>query len=76
MDQFQRQTCQTPPAQALASRLNGIRQATQGNVSGFIEYMRNTNPDFAAFFQSIQGKTPEQAFAEYGLDYSQFRGIL
>ena len=35
----------------------------------------NTNPQFKAFADSMQGKTPEQAFQENGLDYSQFQNI-
>ena len=31
------------------------------------------NPQFRQFADSMQGKTPEQAFQEQGLDYSQFQ---
>lgn len=47
-----------------------------GDAGGFMRYLTQTNPQFAQFAQRMQGKTPEQAFAEFGLDYSQFRGIL
>lgn len=60
----------------LGSRLNSIKQMARGDASGFIEYLKQTNPDFASFAQSMQGKTPEQAFSEFGLDYSQFRGLM
>lgn len=34
-----------------------------------------SNPKFREFANSMQGKTPEQAFQEQGLDYSQFQNI-
>jgi hypothetical protein len=60
----------------LAARFNSIKQAANNDANGFINYLTQTNPQFAQFAQRMQGKTPEQAFAEFGLDYSQFRGIL
>ncbi len=47
-----------------------------GDVTGFIEYLKQTDPEFAAFANSMQGKTPQQAFQEHGLDFSQFSGLL
>jgi hypothetical protein len=49
---------------------------TNGDASGFIEYLSQTDPDFAAFAQGMRGKTPQQAFAEFGLDYSQFSNLI
>lgn len=37
--------------------------------------MYQSNPQFRQFADSMQGKTPEQAFQEQGLDYSQFQNI-
>ncbi len=37
--------------------------------------MYQNNPKFRQFADSMQGKTPEQAFQEHGLDYSQFQNI-
>ncbi len=37
--------------------------------------MYQSNPQFRNFADSMQGKTPEQAFQEQGLDYNQFRDI-
>jgi hypothetical protein len=62
--------------ETLASKLNSIKQAANGDANGLINYMSQTNPQFAQFVQNMQGKTPEQAFKEFGLDYSQFTGIL
>ena len=40
----------------------------------------NNNPQFRAFAdklmnESMQGKTPDQAFQEYGLDYNQYKNV-
>jgi len=35
----------------------------------------NSNPQFRQFADSMQGKTPEQAFQEQGLDYNQFQNV-
>ncbi len=37
--------------------------------------MYQSNPQFRQFADSMQGKTPEQAFQEQGLDYSQFQNV-
>ena len=34
-----------------------------------------SNPQFRAFAQQMQGQNPEEAFAQQGLDYNQFRGM-
>ena len=34
-----------------------------------------SNPDFRKLADSVQGETPEQAFQERGLDYSQYQNI-
>lgn len=63
-----------PPS--VRGRLSAIKSMVGGDASGFIDYLSQTNPDFAAFAQSMRGKTPEQAFAEFGLDYSQFSNLM
>lgn len=35
----------------------------------------NSNHQFRQFADSMQGKTPEQAFQEQGLDYNQFMDV-
>lgn len=77
MDQFSNQPSQPQvPMHELSDKLNKIKSLAGGDASGFISYMSQTNPQFAEFANRLRGKTPEQAFAEFGLDYSQFRGIL
>ena len=77
MDQFRQQPQQSvPQQQSLASKLNSIKSMAGGDASGFLLYLSKTNPQFSDFAHRMVGKTPEQAFAEFGLDYSRFRGIL
>lgn len=63
-------------AQLLGNRLQTIKGMVGGNPSAFIDYLSQSDPDFARFAQGLQGKTPEQAFQEHGLDFSQFAGLL
>ena len=77
MDQFSQHPQQSVPRQQdLTSKFNNIKSMAGGDASGFVMYMAQTNPQFASFAHNLVGKTPEQAFAEYGLDYSQFKGFL
>lgn len=47
-----------------------------GILQNFIfNKLYQSNPQFKSFADSMQGKTPEQAFQECGLDYSQFQNI-
>ena len=53
---------------------------TNGGPMNFMQRMifnklYNGNPQFKQFADSMQGKTPEQAFQEQGLDYSQFQNV-
>ena len=34
------------------------------------------NPAFKKFADSVKGKTPEEAFREHGLDFSDFKGMM
>lgn len=77
MEQFQ-QTQPTPQQRAslLGSRLQAVKGMVGGDPSAFVSYLAQTDTGFAGFLRSVQGKTPQQAFAEHGLDYNQFSGLL
>lgn len=60
----------------LGSRLQSVKGMLGGNPSAFIGYLMQNDNRFASFVQSVQGKTPQQAFAEHGLDFSQFSNLL
>ena len=53
---------------------------TNGGPMGMMQQMifnklYQGNPKFREFADSMQGKTPEQAFQEQGLDYSQYQNM-
>lgn len=55
-------------------------QMNQGGPGNLVQRMifnrmYQSNPQFRQFADSMQGKSPEQAFQEQGLDYSQFQNI-
>jgi hypothetical protein len=35
-----------------------------------------TNPQFARFLEQMRGKTPEEAFRQYGYDLSEVMSII
>ena len=63
----QPQQAQPNPIEQLAQ----IRQ--QGSSSFMFNQMYKNNPAFRQFADSMQGKTPDQAFRENGLDFNQFK---
>ena len=59
------------------SILNAIgRMRALGNPDTAYQQMYQSNPQFRQFADSMQGKTPEQAFRENGLDYDHFKGLF
>lgn len=58
------------------SILGLINQAKSLGPSGAVfNQLYSTNPQFKQFADSMQGKTPEQAFREQGLDFNQFKSL-
>lgn len=47
----------------------------QGPANVLFNKMYNSNPQFKQFADSMQGKTPEQAFSEHGLDFNRFKNL-
>ena len=70
MQQFQQ------PQASLAERMSLIKGMAKGDANWLISYLMQINPDFRSFMGTVQGKTPQQAFQEHGLDFSQFSGLL
>ena len=60
----------------LLGRMNALRSMANGNPSALLQHLLRTNPRFAQFYAQNQGKTPEQAFADNGLDYKMYRPYL
>lgn len=64
------------PSNNLINAINKLKSAAQGNPQALFNDMMQNNPQFRAFAQSMQGKTPEEAFREHGLDFNQIRGLF
>ena len=62
-----------PKGNSILDQLNQIRQAGPSNM--VFNQMYQNNPQFRQFADSMRGKTPEQAFRESGLDFSQFKNM-
>ena len=62
-----------PKGNNILDQLNQIRSAGPSNV--IFNQMYKNNPQFKKFADSMQGKSPEQAFKENGLDFNQFRNM-
>lgn len=59
--------------------LNSVRQfkgIVQGGPPALFSRMVQSNPQFRSFAESMRGKTPEQAFSEYGLDFNEVKNLL
>lgn len=59
-----------PQGNSILSQIQQVRQA--GPSSIVFGKLYQSNPQFRQFANSVKGKTPEQAFSEHGLDFSQF----
>lgn len=57
----------------ISSIVNSLR--AKGPSEAVFNSMYNGDPEFRKFADSVRGKTPEQAFGQYGLDFSKFRGF-
>lgn len=47
-----------------------------GDTSALLSNLTQTNPQFAQFVAQNQGKTPQEAFREYGYDFSEVMGLI
>jgi hypothetical protein len=72
MQQFNQQ----PPSNQFLSQLTMLKQMLGNDPSSFMQSLMQTNPAFAKFVADNQNKTPEQAFRENGLDFSQIKQLL
>lgn len=57
----------------LVSQFNRIK--SMGPSGTLFNSMYNNNGEFRKFADSMRGKTPQQAFSEYGLDFSKFKNM-
>lgn len=64
------------PNNNLLNQIKNIKSAMQGNPQALFNNMMNNNPQFKQFAQSMQGKTPEEAFKQFGLDFNEIKGMM
>ena len=64
------------PTNHIAQAMNALQMASQGDTGAFYAHLYQTNPQFRQFANSMQGKTPEQAFREHGIDFEQVRNLF
>lgn len=67
---------QQPAGNSVLSAVSAFKGAVGGNPQAAFDHMYQTNPQFRQFADSMRGKTPQQAFQENGLDFTQIRGLL
>ena len=48
---------------------------SSGSSNEVYRKLYNSNPKFRQFADSMNGKTPEQAFAEVGLDFNKYKNL-
>lgn len=56
--------------------MEDLRRMAHGDQSALFSALMKSNRSFASFVQANQGKTPEQAFRDYGLDFGKVTGML
>lgn len=58
------------------SAVNLFKAIVERNPQPIFENEYRTNPTFRNFADSLKGKTPDQAFREYGIDFSLVQGLI
>ena len=58
------------------NNLSALLAMTKGNPQALVNQLLQNDKQFAAFYEQNKDKTPEQAFRDNGLDYSQFKHLI
>ena len=53
-----------------------IREMMTKGPDAMYQQMYQSNPQFRQFADSMSGKTPQEAFAEYGYDFNQIQQMM
>lgn len=61
---------------SLNDQLADLRRIFSGNPQGLMNQLMRSNPQFAQFVAQNQGKTPQQAFKDNGLDFAQVQQLI
>ena len=60
----------------VAQVMQVMKMLRSGNPDQIAQQMMQSNPQFRQFVEANKGKTPEQVAKEYGIDLSQFKGVM
>ena len=60
----------------ISQLMNIARMLRSGNPQQIAQNLRQQNPQFKAFMDANQGKTPEQVAKEHGIDFNQIMGMM
>ena len=75
MDQFSNNP-QGPQPTEMKAKMSMLRQMMQGDPTPIINNLMQTNPDFARFAQQLKGKTPQEAFKQFGYDFDEVSRLI
>ena len=85
MQQFRPQQ-PSPQAAMMRDRIGMLRSLVGGNPQAVVEQLSKSNAmcrlpngqsmPVSQVLQQCQGKSPEEAFRQFGLDYSQIRPLM
>ncbi len=85
MQQFRPQQ-PSPQAAMMRDRIGMLRSLVGGNPQSVVEHLSKSNAmcrlpngqsmPVSQVLQQCQGKSPEEAFKQFGLDYSQIRPLM
>ena len=63
------------PTNSKSSLIGNIKKLMSGDPQTMFDKMYSSNSQFRQFADSIKGKTPQQAFAEHGLNFDDFKNL-
>lgn len=64
------------PANKMGQISNIIKMLKSGNPEVIGQQLMQNNPQFRAFVQQNQGKSPEQVAKEHGIDFNEIVGMM
>jgi len=67
------QNSQPNNGNSVLGMINNLRSQGPSNV--LFNQMYQNNPNFKQFADQVRNMSPERAFQQYGLDFSQFRNF-
>lgn len=57
-------------------QISALRSILQGDTTAMVDQLTRVNPEFAQFVEQNRNKSPQQAFRDYGYDFSQVSSLI